>query len=32
MDELTITRHDSGSHGDYRAAVPGSDTIGRTLA
>ena len=29
MDETTITRHDSGDHGEYRAAVPGSDAIGR---
>ena len=29
MDETTITRHDSGAHGEYRAAVPGSDVIGR---
>ena len=29
MDETTITRHDSGDHGEYRAAVSGSATIGR---
>lgn len=29
MDETTITRHDSGDHGEYRAAVAGSDHIGR---
>ena len=29
MDETTITRHDSGDHGEYRAAGPGSDAIGR---
>ena len=29
MDGTTITRHDSGDHGEYRAAVPGSDVIGR---
>ena len=29
MDETTITRHDSGDHGEYRAVVPGSDAIGR---
>jgi predicted GNAT family acetyltransferase len=33
MDEtkadLGITRHDSGSHGDYRATVPGNSAIGR---
>ena len=27
--DLGITRHDSGAHGEYRAAVPGSDAIGR---
>ena len=29
MDGTTITRHDSGDHGEYRAAVEGSDVIGR---
>ena len=29
MEETTITRHDSGAHGEYRAAVAGSDAIGR---
>lgn len=29
MDETTITRHDSGDHGEYRAAVGGSEAIGR---
>ena len=29
MDDTTITRHDSGDHGEYRAAVAGSDAIGR---
>ena len=29
MDETTITRHDEGDHGEYRAVVPGSDVIGR---
>ena len=29
MDETTITRHDSGAHGEYRAAVSGSEVIGR---
>ena len=29
MDETTITRHGSGDHGEYRAAVAGSDAIGR---
>ena len=27
--DITITRHDEGTHGEYRAAVPGSDAIGR---
>ena len=27
--DLGITRHDSGSHGEYRATVPGSSAIGR---
>lgn len=29
MDEITLSRHDSGDHGEYRAAVAGSDHIGR---
>ena len=29
MDETTITRHDEGARGEYRAAVDGSDVIGR---
>lgn len=29
MDELTITRHDEGASGEYRAHVPGSEQIGR---
>ena len=29
MDGTTITRHDSGAHGEYRAAVAGSEAIGR---
>ena len=29
MDETTITRHDEGARGEYRAAVAGSDAIGR---
>ena len=29
MDDTTITRHDSGDHGEYRAEVPGSAAIGR---
>ena len=29
MEETTITRHDSGAHGEYRAAVAGSEAIGR---
>lgn len=29
MDGTTITRHDSGDHGEYRAAVAGSEAIGR---
>ena len=29
MDGTTITRHDSGTHGEYRAVVLGSDAIGR---
>ena len=27
--DIAITRHDEGTHGEYRAAVPGSDAIGR---
>ena len=29
MEGLTITRHDDGERGEYRAHVPGSDRIGR---
>ena len=29
MEETTITRHDSGARGEYRAAVAGSEAIGR---
>lgn len=29
MEVTTITRHDSGAHGEYRAAVAGSEAIGR---
>ena len=29
MDGTTITRHDSGARGEYRAAVAGSEAIGR---
>ena len=29
MDGTTITRHDEGARGEYRAAVAGSDAIGR---
>lgn len=29
MEELTITRHEAGDRGEYRAHVPGSDAIGR---
>ena len=29
MEATTITRHDSGAHGEYRAAVAGSEAIGR---
>lgn len=29
MDGTTITRHDSGARGEYRAHVPGSEAIGR---
>ena len=27
--DIVITRHDEGTRGEYRAAVPGSDAIGR---
>ena len=29
MEQVTITRHDQGSHGEYHAHVPGNDHIGR---
>ena len=29
MDGTTITRHDEGARGEYRASVAGSDVIGR---
>lgn len=29
MDEVTITRHNTPSGGEYRAHVPGSSVIGR---
>ena len=29
MEATTITRHDSGARGEYRAHVPGSEAIGR---
>jgi predicted GNAT family acetyltransferase len=29
MEGLTITRHDSGANGEYRAHVPGSEAVGR---
>ena len=29
MDEITITRHDAATGGEYRAAVSGADEIGR---
>ena len=29
MDEVTITRHDTPTGGEYRAHVPGSSAIGR---
>jgi predicted GNAT family acetyltransferase len=29
MTEVTITRHESGKHGEYHAHVAGSDHIGR---
>ena len=29
MDEITITRHDAATGGEYRAQVAGSDEMGR---
>ena len=29
MEGLSITRHDNGANGEYRAHVPGSDAVGR---
>jgi predicted GNAT family acetyltransferase len=29
MDEISVTRHDHGSSGEYHAAVAGSSAIGR---
>jgi predicted GNAT family acetyltransferase len=29
MEGLTITRHEHDTGGEYRAAVPGSDAVGR---
>jgi predicted GNAT family acetyltransferase len=29
MEGIVITRHDGGADGEYRAAVPGSEAIGR---
>jgi len=29
VEELTITRHEEGGRGEYRAHVPDSETIGR---
>ena len=29
MEKVTISIHDEGDHGEYRAAVEGSDHIGR---
>ena len=29
MEAITITRHDHATGGEYRAQVPGTDTIGR---
>ncbi len=29
MEEITITRHENGKRGEYRAHVPGSDDYGR---
>ena len=29
MEGTVITRHDQGARGEYHAAVPGSETIGR---
>jgi uncharacterized protein len=29
LDDVTITRHEYGTHGEYHAHLPGSDHIGR---
>lgn len=29
MQDITITRHDNGSHGEYRARVAGSEALGK---
>jgi len=29
MEDVTITSHDHGDHGEYHAAVAGSSAIGR---
>lgn len=29
MEGITITRHENGSRGEYRAHVPGSEAVGR---
>lgn len=29
MEGITITRHENGNRGEYRAHVPGNDAIGR---
>ena len=29
MEDLTITRHDHATGGEYRAHVPGTETVGR---
>lgn len=29
MEDLTITRHEAGGRGEYRAHVPGTETVGR---
>lgn len=29
MEGLTITRHDAGGNGEYRAHVPGTEVVGR---
>lgn len=29
MEGLTITRHEDGNRGEYRAHVPGNDEVGR---